>query len=352
MPRRFWALHATDKHWWVCFMLGHRPCWKSAHWDVMSPLRWYVPLLYALAARFIFREQPRALLLFSSQGPARKSQRGRGFQRPEKSELSPAVKISPVLFTRTDQHSSAAASDLVLFGGSNDGELDDSLSLVASDTEELAGLYNAPARRVMRHTLSEWSLIAAAVICRALLSSGDRYLPRACTLVSTWDQEGSIEGYRTARAVSCRTRTTPAIRLTGQDTGLSIPRKRRGSLRPDATPTVSVVCYPGHGLQKEGGLDRYLQLRLGGAVRRQTGLRPLDEEGRLPSHQLPGNAGSMVGPLPLSARPEGTSHLNQFGQYDGGVLHKSPGRSFPEVPLYPKVPRWEQRMCRANWTWE
>ncbi len=82
--------------------------------------------------------------------------------------------------------------------------------------------------------------------------------------MSTWDQEGSIEGYRTARAVSCRTRTTPAIRLTGQDTGLSIPRKRRGSLRPDATPTVSVVCYPGHGLQKEGGLDRYLQLRLGG----------------------------------------------------------------------------------------
>ncbi len=28
------------------------------------------------------------------------------------------------------------------------------------------------------------------------------------------------------------------------------------------------------------------------------------------------------------------------------------GGSFPEVPLYPKVPRWEQRMCRANWTWE
>ncbi len=211
MPRRFChscraSLHATDKHWWVCFMLGHRPCWKSAHWDVMSPLRWYVPLLYALAARFIFREQPRTLLLFSSQGPARKSHRGRGFQRPEKSELSPAVKISPVLFTHTDQHSSAAASDLVLFGGSNDGELDDSLSLVASDTEELAGLYNAPAWRVMRHTLSEWSLIAAAVICRVLLSLGDRYLPRACTLVSTWDQEGSIEGYRTARAVSCRTR--------------------------------------------------------------------------------------------------------------------------------------------------
>ncbi len=36
---------------------------------------------------------------------------------------------------------------------------------------------------------------------------------------------------------------------------------------------------PGHGLQKEGGLDRRCQLRLGGgAVRRQNGLRPLVEE--------------------------------------------------------------------------
>ncbi len=37
-------------------------------------------LLSALAASFLFREQPRAVPLFSSQGPARKTQRGRGFQ--------------------------------------------------------------------------------------------------------------------------------------------------------------------------------------------------------------------------------------------------------------------------------
>ncbi len=70
-------------------------------------------------------------------------------------------------------------------------------------------------------------------------------------------------------------------------------------------------------------------------MRRQIGLRPLVEEGRIPSHQLPGNAGSMVGPSHLSARPEGTSCLNLFGQYDGGVLHKSSGLSFLEAPLYP-----------------
>ncbi len=69
---------------------------------------------------------------------------------------------------------------------------------------------------------------------------------------------------------------------------------------------------PGHDLQKEGGLDRCLQLRLGGTVRRQNGLRPLVKVGRLPSHQLPGNVGSMFGPSHLSARPEGTSGLSSI----------------------------------------
>ncbi len=35
-----------------------------------------------------------------------------------------------------------AASDLVSFGGSNDGELEDSLSMAASDAEELSGSYH------------------------------------------------------------------------------------------------------------------------------------------------------------------------------------------------------------------
>ncbi len=98
---------------------------------------------------------PRALPPFSSQGPERKRQQGRGFQHLEMSEFSPAVnprtslslhrEIYAVLFTHPDQHPSVATSDLVSFGGSNDGELDDSLSLAASDFEELAGSYNDPA---------------------------------------------------------------------------------------------------------------------------------------------------------------------------------------------------------------
>ncbi len=76
-----------------------------------------------------------------------------------------------------------------------------------------------------------------------------------------------------------------------------------------------MVLVPWHGLQKEGGLERCLQLWLGGTVQRQTGLWPL-VEARLPSHQLLVNAGSMVGPSHYSARPEGTSLLSPYGQYD------------------------------------
>ncbi len=81
----------------------------------------------------------------------------------------------------------------------------------------------------MRHTWSEWSLIIAAVICRVRLSSGDRSFPRACTLVSSWVQEGSVEGSSAA----------PLRRLTGQDAGPLIPGSAAGQRKtkpPDSTP--------------------------------------------------------------------------------------------------------------------
>ncbi len=51
---------------------------------------------------------------------------------------------SPVLFTQLDQRPSAAASDVISFGVS-DNELDDNLSLAASDAEELSGSVADPA---------------------------------------------------------------------------------------------------------------------------------------------------------------------------------------------------------------
>ncbi len=85
----------------------------------------------------------------------RKTQRGRGSQRPVESELTPAQilraslsphrEISPILFFQPDQRPSASVSDLVSFGGSDDELADDSMSLVASDDDELSGLVTDPA---------------------------------------------------------------------------------------------------------------------------------------------------------------------------------------------------------------
>ncbi len=58
---------------------------------------------------------------------------------------------------------------------------------------------------VMRHTWHELSLITAAIICRALLSSGDQSLSRECTLESAWVQKGSVEGSSAAEVTSCQT---------------------------------------------------------------------------------------------------------------------------------------------------
>ncbi len=83
----------------------------------------------------------------------RKKQRGRGFERPVTNMLtlaqcpraspSPQREHSPVLFTQHDQRPSAAASDISF--GVSDNELDDILSLAASDAEELLGSVTDPA---------------------------------------------------------------------------------------------------------------------------------------------------------------------------------------------------------------
>ncbi|KAL0204066.1 hypothetical protein M9458_002084, partial [Cirrhinus mrigala] len=65
--------------------------------------------------------------------------------------------------------------------------------------------------------------------CRARLSSGDRSLPRACTLVSSWVQEGSVEGTSAAKMTSSRTRSPDVNRTcemaAGQDAGPFNPQE-------------------------------------------------------------------------------------------------------------------------------
>ncbi len=165
MPRRYCGscrspLHADDGHSECVSCLGKSHADAAlagsdcSHCESIS--------LASLRSRIAFFSEsdpaPRALPFSSSQGPVRKKQRGRGSQRPVESELtsaqipraslSPHREVSAVLFSQPDQRPSASASDLVSFGGSVDELADDSMSLAASDAEELSGSVtdSAPSR--------------------------------------------------------------------------------------------------------------------------------------------------------------------------------------------------------------
>ncbi len=74
--------------------------------------------------------------------------------------------------------------------------------------------------------------------------------------------------------------------------------------------------------------------RLGGAVRRQTDLRPLVEDGERLPHQLLGNASSLSSLPVFPAGPNRTPCADSLRQHVRGVLYKSPGRCLLEAPLY------------------
>ncbi len=90
----------------------------------------------------------------------------------------------------------------------------------------------------------------------------------------------------------------------------------------------------GVGLQQESCHDRRLQHRLGGAVRRQTDLRPLVEGGEGLPHQLLGNASSLSSLPVFPARPNRTPCADSLRQHVRGVLYKSSGRCLLEAPLH------------------
>lgn len=144
-------LHEDDGHGECVFCLG-KPHAEAALTETSCCFCESMSLASLRSRIAFFNESnpaPRALPSFSSREPARKRQRGRGAQRPDLGELTPAQRPraspspmrepSPVLFSRPEQRPSAEASDLVSFGGSEDEPLDDSMSLAASETEDWAG---------------------------------------------------------------------------------------------------------------------------------------------------------------------------------------------------------------------
>ncbi len=88
----------------------------------------------------------------------------------------------------------------------------------------------------------------------------------------------------------------------------------------------------GHGVgpHQESCHDRRLQHRLGGAVRRQTDLRPLVGDGERLPHQLLGNASSLSSLPVFPAGPNRTPCADSLRQHVRGVLYKSPGRCLLE----------------------
>ncbi len=141
----------------VCFLLGEIPCRCRARWLWLFSLREHQSRLSALADRFLFRERPRPSRppVFFLPGTCEEKTAGQRFSAPgwERAHAGsdPAClafatqRVSPVLLSQPDQRPSASVSDLVSFGGSDDELADDSMSLVASDAEELSGSVTDPA---------------------------------------------------------------------------------------------------------------------------------------------------------------------------------------------------------------
>ncbi len=108
---------------------------------------------------------------------------------PLRTSLVPHRELSTILFSRPDQHPSMAVSDLVSFGGSDDGELDDSLSLAASDAEELSGSYNDSATSHSAqpvHPAQEWTSIFSVSCLRLWRSWVWNGLPKRNLPVAAW----------------------------------------------------------------------------------------------------------------------------------------------------------------------
>ncbi len=184
----------------VCSMLGRRPRRNSTHRDGMSPLRWYESLLSALTASFLFREQPRPSRppAFFLPGTCKEKAAGQRVLAPRNEWAytgcnSAYLTLSSQRVFTHSLHPPRPAS-LCGLGGSNNGEMYDSLSLAASDAEELSGSYHDPAPlHPAQHSASSLRMDFSAsclTLWRSWVWNG---LPQRNCPIAAW-MNGSCQG--------------------------------------------------------------------------------------------------------------------------------------------------------------
>ncbi|KAK2892581.1 hypothetical protein Q8A67_012569 [Cirrhinus molitorella] len=138
--------------------------------------------------------------------PSRLKQWGRGSQcsatskltSPQSPRASPLShrEASPVLFSCPDQCPSVNASDLVFFGGSEDEDPDDSMSLAASDAEELSRSSHDPTPLPSKDPIaagSVWMLSSSASFQKPSRSWSWSGLHQRSPLTAAW-MNGSCRG--------------------------------------------------------------------------------------------------------------------------------------------------------------
>ncbi len=189
----------------VCFMLGCRPRWNSAHQDgmsterreerLMSPQWWHESLLSVLAASFLFREQPRPSRPPAFFLPGTYKEKAAGQRISALGDEWAYAGCTPAYLTLSPQrvftcslHQPGPAS---LCGCEQSGLIrwkqwrrDRHLSLAVSDAEELLGSYHNIPRGLVLFTGSE----------RCLLLHPDSPLPQAVLEIRLRGSGLSIHG--------------------------------------------------------------------------------------------------------------------------------------------------------------
>ncbi len=154
----------------------------------------------------------------------------------------------PSFFSQPDQHPSASASDLVSFGGSDDELADDSMSLAASDVEELSGSITDPApSRLPAPSAAKAGMDAELfrVLSKRLKSWVWSCLHQRSPLAAVW-MSGSCRG--AVRPLSNDPRRS-SLKFTTSSRDLGAPLNLPASVLPLHPPSPQLTALKKRGMR-------------------------------------------------------------------------------------------------------